>query len=324
MEASKAGHASRERHTPVLLQEVLEYLAVRPEGVYIDCTLGFAGHASAIAERLGPEGRLIGLDRDPSALELARERLAGFGGVELHHAEFSRIGEFARPGTVDGILADFGVSSMHLDQAHRGFSFQADGPLDMRMNPQGDAPTAAQVVNEADEEDLANLIYELGEERRSRRIARAIVRARPLHTTAQLASVVKAAAPQMNGPIHPATRTFQALRIQVNRELDEIEALLKAAPALLKPGGRLVVIAFHSLEDRPAKDALRAGRDAGVYDVLTRKPVTAGDEETRRNPRSRSAKLRAAERLASPAKKEAETRSGRVVLPHHKAKVNPT
>ncbi len=323
MEASKAGHALRERHTPVLLQEVLEFLAVRPNGVYIDCTVGFAGHSGAIAERLGPEGRLIGLDRDASALELARERLAGFGErVELHHAEFSRVGEFARPGTVNGILADFGVSSMHLDDAHRGFSFQADGPLDMRMNPRGDAPTAAQVVNEADEEDLANLIYELGEERRSRRIARAIVRARPLDTTAQLAAVIKKAAPSMNrqnrDAIHPATRTFQALRIHVNREVDEIRALLQAAPELLQPGGRLVVISFHSLEDRPAKDALREGRDAGVYEVLTRKPVTAGEEETRRNPRSRSAKLRAAERLAP------HTRSGRVVLPHHKAKVNPT
>ncbi len=308
MEGSKPGRAQDERHTPVLLDECLQYLAVRPEGVYLDCTVGFAGHSRAIAERL-TSGRLIGLDRDAEALELARVRLAGFGGrveldrIELHQAEFSRAAEFVDPGGLDGILADFGVSSMHLDQAHRGFSFQADGPLDMRMNPQGEGPTAAQVVNEVDEEDLANLIYELGEERRSRRIARAIVRARPLHTTAQLAAVVKGAAPSMNPGIHPATRTFQALRIHVNRELEEIRALLGSAPALLKPGGRLVVISFHSLEDRPAKDALREGRDAGYYEVLTRKPVTAGEEEIRLNPRSRSAKLRAAEKLKAPVKR---------------------
>ncbi len=192
---------------------------------------------------------------------------------------------------------------MHLDQAHRGFSFQADGPLDMRMNS-AQTLTAAQVVNQADENDLANLIYEFGEERRSRRIARAIVRARPLHTTAQLAQVVKAAAPTMKSDrIHPATRTFQALRIHVNAELDEIRALLASAPNLLKPGGRLVVISFHSLEDRLAKDALREGREAGLYEVLTRKPVTAGEEEVDRNPRSRSAKLRAAEKLPAPQKK---------------------
>ena len=295
-----------ERHVPVLSNEVMEYLAVRRGGTYVDCTLGFAGHATAIARALGGEGRLIGLDRDAEALGLARERLdqlrAELGsempGVELQHAEFSRVEEFVKPGECDGILADFGVSSMHLNEAHRGFSFQAEGPLDMRMNPHQEL-TAAQVVNEVDEEDLANLLYELGEERRSRRIARAIVRARPLHTTAQLAAVVRGAAPQMKGDsIHPATRTFQALRIHVNRELEEIEALLGSAPKLLKPGGRLVVISFHSLEDRPAKDSLRAGRDAGVYEVLTRKPVTAGEEEIRRNPRSRSAKLRAAERTS--------------------------
>ncbi len=290
------------RHTPVLWMEAIEYLAVRRGSTYVDCTLGFAGHAMAIARALGPEGHLIGFDRDPQALELARgrlETLAGELGVAmprytLHHSEFSRIAEFVEPASVDGILADFGVSSMHLDQAHRGFSFQADGPLDMRMNPTR-GESAEQVVNQADENDLANLIYELGEERRSRRIARAIVRARPIHTTAQLAGVVKAAAPSMKGDkLHPATRTFQALRIHVNRELDEIKALLHDGPALLKPGGRLVLISFHSLEDRLVKDAFREGKDAGTMDVLTRKPVVAGDDEVRRNPRSRSAKMRAA------------------------------
>ena len=300
-----------ERHVPVLFSEVIEYLAVRPGGMYVDCTLGFAGHAAGILKALGAQGHLIGFDRDPQALELARTRLAALSSelgehsprLTLHHSEFSRIAELVEPGTVDGILADFGASSMHLDQAHRGFSFQADGPLDMRMNS-AQTLTAAQVVNQADENDLANLIYEFGEERRSRRIARAIVRARPLHTTAQLAQVVKAAAPTMKSDrIHPATRTFQALRIHVNAELDEIKALLASAPALLQPGGRLVVISFHSLEDRLAKDALREGREAGTYEVLTRKPVTASDEEVDCNPRSRSAKLRAAEKLPAPPKK---------------------
>ncbi len=300
-----------DRHVPVLWNEAIEYLAVRPGGVYVDCTLGFAGHAGAIARALGPSGRLIGLDRDPEALRLAGERLGSVAAelgqampaLELHHAEFSRIAEFVPAEGVDGILADFGTSSMHLDQAHRGFSFQADGPLDMRMNTHG-ALTAEQVVNQADENDLANLIYEFGEERRSRRIARAIVRARPVHTTAQLAQVVRAAAPTMKGKgkgdkIHPATRTFQALRIYVNSELDEIKALLETAPKLLKADGRLVVISFHSLEDRLAKDAMRMGKDGGWYEVLTRKPVIAGEDEIRTNPRSRSAKMRAAERLAT-------------------------
>jgi 16S rRNA (cytosine1402-N4)-methyltransferase len=257
---------------------------------------------------LGGQGRLIGFDRDPDALELARARLQSLGDLlgpqmpqwELHGEEFSAMSRHIAPGTLDGLLADFGVSSMQLDSAHRGFSFQADGPLDMRMNPRSGA-TAEQVVNQADEKVLADLIYEFGEERRSRRFARAIVRARPIKTTAQLAKVLSAAAPAMKSergrhPIHPATRIFQALRIYVNAELDEIQALLEAAPRLLKPGGRLVVISFHSLEDRLAKDALREGARQGIFEVFTRKPVTASEEETDRNPRARSAKLRAAER----------------------------
>jgi 16S rRNA (cytosine1402-N4)-methyltransferase len=293
-----------ERHVPVLLQQAIRFLDVRPGGVYIDATLGFAGHASAIARLMGANGRLICFDRDPGAMALARERLAALGEglgaamphVDFHDVEFSRAAEVVEPGSVDGLLADFGASSMHFDDAQRGFSFQAEGPLDMRMNPRH-GPTAAQVVNQTGEKELADLIYEFGEERRSRRIARAIVRARPITTTAQLARVVAAAAPAMKSErIHPATRTFQALRIYVNAELEEIEALLKAAPGLLKPGGRLVVISFHSLEDRLAKDALREGAQQGVYEILTRKPVTAEAEETDRNPRARSAKLRAAER----------------------------
>ncbi|MGC8548271.1 MAG: 16S rRNA (cytosine(1402)-N(4))-methyltransferase RsmH [Acidobacteriaceae bacterium] len=294
----------RERHVPVLLQDAIQFLNVRRGGTYVDATLGFAGHSTAIARLLGPEGTLIAFDRDPEAMRLARERIEALreeSGAEmprviLHDTEFSEAGQLIEPRSLDGLLADFGASSMHFDEAHRGFSFQAEGPLDMRMNPRV-GTTAAQVVNQFGEKQLADLIYEFGEERRSRRIARAIVRARPISTTAQLARVVSAAAPAMKSErIHPATRTFQALRIYVNQELGQIEALLNAAPALLKPGGRLVVISFHSLEDRIAKDALREGGRDGIYEVLTRKPVTAGPEETDRNPRARSAKLRAAER----------------------------
>jgi len=298
--------SERERHVPVLLQPAIRYLNVRRGGTYLDATLGFAGHSSAIARQLGPEGRLIAFDRDPEAIALARNRLEALREelgprmpeVILHDVEFSEMPGLIEPASLDGLLADFGASSMHFDEAHRGFSFQAEGPLDMRMNPRH-GPTAAQVVNQFGEKELADLIYEFGEERRSRRIARAIVRARPITTTAQLAKVVAAAAPAMKSDrIHPATRTFQALRIYVNAELDEIKALLNAVPGLLRPGGRLVVISFHSLEDRLAKDALREGAQQGIYEVLTRKPVTADAEETDRNPRARSAKLRAAERRA--------------------------
>ncbi|MBE7159404.1 MAG: 16S rRNA (cytosine(1402)-N(4))-methyltransferase RsmH, partial [Rhodospirillales bacterium] len=206
------------------------------------------------------------------------------------------VAEEIAPASLDGLLADFGVSSLQLDQPHRGFSFRAEGPLDMRMDPRSEL-TAEQVVNQADEEDLANLIYEFGEERRSRRIARAIVRARPIHTTAELARVVSAAAPAMKSDkIHPATRTFQALRIRTNDELGEIQTLLRSAESRLKAGGRMALISFHSLEDRLVKDALRNAQRAGTLALLTKKPITAGEEEIRKNPRSRSAKLRGAEK----------------------------
>jgi len=270
-----------------------------------------AGHAEGIVRRLGPQGRLIGFDRDPEALELAKVRLdrvckelgSQAPQVTLVGEDFSSIAAHVQPASLDGLLADFGVSSLQFDEAHRGFSFQADGPLDMRMDTRRGL-TAAQVVNEENEHELANLIYEYGEERRSRRIARAIERGRPVATTGQLARIVASAAPTMKGAmkhghIHPATRTFQALRIYVNRELDEIRALLEAAPKLLKPSARLTVISFHSLEDRIAKDSLREGAQKGIWEILTRKPVTAGEEEMERNPRSRSAKLRAAERTAA-------------------------
>ncbi len=293
------------RHVPVLSDVAIRMLNVRRGGSYIDATLGLAGHASEIARRLGADGRLIGFDRDPEAMALAREKLDGLREelgpempqLELHDVEFSQMVEVLAGRKVDGLLADFGVSSLQLDEAHRGFSFQADGPLDMRMNPR-QGVTAEQVVNQAGEKELADLIYEFGEERRSRRIARAIVRARPVTTTGQLARIVAAAAPAMKQErIHPATRTFQALRIYVNAELGEIDALLEAAPEVVKPGGRLVVISFHSLEDRRVKDALREGARQGVWEVLTRKPATAEAEETDRNPRARSAKLRAAEKI---------------------------
>jgi 16S rRNA (cytosine1402-N4)-methyltransferase len=290
------------RHVPVLFDVALEFLRIRPDGTYADCTLGLAGHAEGILQRLGPEGRLIGFDRDPEALEMAKKKLEGareeMGGeapeLTLIGEAFSSIAAHVAPASLDGLLADFGVSSLHFDEARRGFSFQADGPLDMRMDTRS-GPTAEQVVNEMEERELANLIYEYGEERRSRTVARAIVRGRPVTSTSQLARIVASAVPPMKY-IHPATRTFQALRIYVNQELEEIRALLEAAPKLLKPSGRLVVISFHSLEDRIAKDNLREGARQGIWNVLTRKPVTADEEEIEKNPRSRSAKLRAAEK----------------------------
>ena len=293
---------------PVLLQPTLEFLAVRRGGTYIDATLGLGGHSYEIAKRLGRQGRLIGFDKDPEALERARARLThppegmadDWPRIELVHASFAEIALHVAAASVDGLLADLGVSSMQLQDAARGFSFQAEGPLDMRMDPQSGL-TADQVVNRFDERELADAIYEFGEERRSRRIARAIVRARPIHTTAQLAAVISAAARPMNQAerrIHPATRTFQAIRILVNRELGDLRTLMQeAAPQVLRPEGRLAIISFHSLEDRIVKDALRDGARGGWYRVLTKKPVTAAGEEVTRNPRSRSAKLRAAKRL---------------------------
>jgi len=290
------------RHVPVLFQEVMEFIRVRPGGTYVDCTLGLAGHAEGIVRQLGSAGHFIGFDRDPEALELAKARLAQVSDelgsrapqMTLIGDAFSTIAGHVKSASVDGLLADFGASSLHFDEARRGFSFQADGPLDMRMDTRS-GPTAEQVVNETGERELANLIYEYGEERRSRTVARAIVRGRPVTSTAQLAKIVASAVPPMKH-IHPATRTFQALRIFVNQELQEIGALFEAAPILLKPSARLVVISFHSLEDRIAKDSIREGAQKGIWNILTRKPVTAKEEEINRNPRSRSAKLRAAER----------------------------
>ena len=298
------GHGGgRAIHVPVLLKEAIDFLAVRRGGIYIDATVGLGGHSYEIAKRLGAPGHLIGLDKDPAALEIARKKLApqspDWPEITLLHRSFAEIAKGEQAATVDGILADIGVSSLQLDDAARGFSFQAEGPLDMRMDPHSER-TAEQVVNHLDERQLADVIYEFGEERRSRRIARAICRSRPIRSTAHLADVISAAARPMNQAerrIHPATRTFQALRIFVNRELDDLKALLEAAPGILKPGGRVVVISFHSLEDRIVKDAFREGSQQGYFSVLTKKPVTATEEESDRNPRARSAKLRAAEKV---------------------------
>ena len=317
------------KHVPVLLQEAIDFLNVRRGGTYIDATVGLGGHSYEIAKRLGAAGHLIGFDKDPAALEIARDRLTREGltrdsslalsspigdemrtrndrelgdwpEITLLQRSFAEIAKGHKAATVDGILADIGVSSLQLSDAARGFSFQADGPLDMRMDPRSER-TAEQVVNHLDERELADVIYEFGEERRSRRIARAIVRSRPIRSTAHLAEVISAAARPMNSEqrrIHPATRTFQALRIFVNRELDDLKALLEAAPRILKAGGRVVVISFHSLEDRIVKDAFREGSIKDKhFRVLTKKPVTASEEESNRNPRARSAKMRAAERV---------------------------
>jgi 16S rRNA (cytosine1402-N4)-methyltransferase len=307
-------------HVPVLLKEAIDFLAVKRGGTYLDATVGLGGHSLEIARRLGAPGHLIGFDKDPAALERAAKKLAVRSSsfavregvdkeparadeppdwplVTLIHGSFAELANGERRTAYDGILADLGVSSLQLTDPARGFSFQAEGPLDMRMNPMS-GETAEQVVNHIDERELADVIYEFGEERRSRRIARAIVRSRPIRTTKQLVEVISAAARSMKHErIHPATRTFQALRIFVNRELDDLKALLEAAPRVLKPGGRLVVISFHSLEDRIVKDALRDGAKQGWYRLLTKKPVTASEEEIDRNPRSRSAKMRAAEKV---------------------------
>lgn len=312
-EAASADTAAR-AHTPVLLQETIAWLQPQPGGLYIDGTVGAGGHAASILAHASPDGRLLAIDRYPQALDVARQRLAEYGErVVFVQARFDAMAEVAaRYGFagVQGVLLDLGVSSLQLDDAQRGFSFQQEGPLDMRMGP--DAPTtAAAIVNTWPEEELARIIYTYGEERRSRRVARAIVAARPLRTTRELADAV-AHAVGGGGRIHPATRTFQALRIAVNGELEALEAVLPQAVALLAPGGRLAVIAFHSLEDRivkqfmareatdcvcpPRQPYCTCGHRATIRRV-TRKPVRAGEAEIARNPRSRSARLRVAERL---------------------------
>ena len=292
----------------MLAEEALRWLRIEPGGTYVDATVGLGGHAVEIASRL-TTGRLIGLDRDAGALEVARERLKDFGErVVLVQADFSRIGEVAQElnlPPIQGMLADLGVSSLQLDTAERGFSFRFAGPLDMRMDSRS-AITAADIVNETAETELADLLYRLGEERDSRRIARAIVRARPIRSTEHLATVVAGARTSRGRQkLHPATKTFLALRIAVNRELEELGQFLDRAPATLAPGGRWVVLSYHSLEDRMVKQEFRRLSSEGVLNVLTRKVVRPSDAEIAANPRARSAKMRVAEKLmpAAPAEK---------------------
>jgi 16S rRNA (cytosine1402-N4)-methyltransferase len=289
-------------HTPVLAEEAVHWLAIRPGGTYVDATVGLGGHALEILKQMGGRGRLIGLDRDAEALEIARERLKAYEGqVTLVHAEFSRIGEVtANLGLppADGVLADLGVSSMQLDEAGRGFSFRASGPLDMRMDASVEALTAHEIVNRSQERELANLLYQYGEERDSRRIARAIVRARPIRDTAHLATVVAGARKQGGRQkLHPATKTFLALRIAVNREMEELEQFLTRTPATLSLGGRWVVLAYHSLEDRPVKRRFQELAREAAFRMLTKKPIVAREAEVQMNPRARSAKMRVLEKI---------------------------
>jgi 16S rRNA (cytosine1402-N4)-methyltransferase len=294
-------------HEAVMVREVLAFLAPQRGGLYVDCTVGLGGHARAILE--AGASRLIGLDRDREALAIAASTLEPWRDrVELVHADYRKLPEVLDergPASPDGVLADLGVSSMQLDSAGRGFSFRRDEPLDMRMD-RSTGPTAADAIRDLEETELADVIYRFGEERYSRRIARALVAARriaPVTTTGQLAEIVRRAVPR-RGParIDPATRTFQALRIWVNQELEGLEAFLRAAASRLAAGARLVVISFHSLEDRIVKHTLRALTRPGevVLSILTKRPIGPTDEEIDRNPRARSAKLRAAERLAQP------------------------
>ena len=284
-------------HYPVLLPQVLEYLKIDSAGTYVDCTLGESRYAEAILARLD-SGRLIAIDRDADAMESARERLDAYRDkVTFVRDSFGAIADIvgeARP--VQGIVADLGLSRGQFEAPERGFSFQREGPLDMRMDQRQEL-TAGHIVNHYDEKSLADLIYEFGEERRSRRIAKAIVRGRPIRDTVHLAEVVRKTAPRTTRwRIHPATRTFQALRIAVNRELEELERLLEDAPQLLSPGGRFVVVSFHSLEDRRVKHAFRLLAARDMVEILTRRVVRPGEPELEENPASRSGRLRAAER----------------------------
>ena len=292
-------------HIPVMPAEVLHHLRPEQGGLFVDCTVGLGGHSRALLE--AGASRIIGLDRDLDALARARETLAPWADrVELVHADYRELDEVLdrrQIAHVDGTLADLGVSSMQFDEAGRGFSFQRDEPLDMRMDRTG-SETAADLVAQASERDLADAIFQFGEERFSRRIARALVEGRresPIDTTGRLATIVRRAIPHRGGHVRidPATKTFQALRIWVNRELDGLDRFVETAARRLRAGARLVVITFHSLEDRIVKHTLRAlhQRD-GLVQVLTKKPLIATDEEVDRNPRARSAKLRAAERMA--------------------------
>ena len=283
-------------HYPVLLDESLEYLAVRPDGVYVDVTAGLGGHTGAIARRL-TTGKVVSCDRDSESLETAKENTADVAArIEFVHASFEEVPQVLRSreiGPVDGLIADLGVSRVQLTSAERGFSFMASGPVDMRMD-RSQETTAADIVNYSAERELADLLYQLGEERRSRRIAKAIVRARPIRSTSHLAEVIERAVPR-TGPIHPATQSFMALRLATNREQEQLDALLDAIPELVKPGGRVVVISFMSLEDRKVKQSFQDLVRFERATSLTKHVVRPSEREVQENPPSRSAKLRALE-----------------------------
>jgi 16S rRNA (cytosine1402-N4)-methyltransferase len=283
-------------HVPVMLGETLEYLAIRPDGVYLDMTAGLGGHTRAIAQRL-TTGMVIASDRDAESLEQARQNTADVAArIRFHHGSFADVSgalKSAAVERVDGLLADLGVSRYQLTDPERGFSLMADGPLDMRMDRSG-GTTAADLVNFTSEKELADLIFQLGEERRSRQVARAIVRARPIHTTGHLARVVEQAVFR-TGRLHPATQVFMAIRLAVNGELEQLDGLLEKAPELVAPGGRLVFITFMSLEDRRVKRGFQDMARSERAVILTRHVVRPSEEEVRSNPPSRSAKLRAAE-----------------------------
>jgi len=283
-------------HVPVMVGECLEYLAVRPDGIYLDATAGLGGHTAAIAKRLR-SGLVIANDRDAESLEMAKRNTAQWADrIRYHQGSFSELrSALTASGVerVDGLLADLGVSRYQLMEPERGFSLMAEGPLDMRMD-RSQGTTADELINFAAEKELADLIYRFGEERRSRKISRAIVRARPIHTTARLARVIEEAVPRTS-KLHPATQTFMALRMAVNDEQGELDQLLSIAPELVRSGGRIVVLTFMSLEDRKVKQSLQAWARAGRAITLTKHVVRPAQEETRDNPPSRSAKLRAVE-----------------------------
>jgi 16S rRNA (cytosine1402-N4)-methyltransferase len=301
-------------HQPVLYQEIMDALSPRSGERYLDGTLGAGGHAEGILKASAPQGQLLGLDLDPEALRIASQRLSVFQNrIVIRHASYKEapaVLEEIGWESVQGIVLDLGVSSMQIDQPDRGFSFMEEGPLDMRFDPRR-GPSAADLINTLSEAELADIIWEYGEERYSRRIARAIVRERPIRTTAQLADLVRSAVPGYEHQIHPATRTFQGLRIAVNRELDTIKEALPRLVSCLSPGGRIAVISFHSLEDRivkrffrkeskdcicPPEQPICTCEHQAALDILTRKPVRPQEEEINQNPRSRSARLRVAEK----------------------------
>ncbi len=294
-------------HVPVLAEEICQWLDPKPGGIYVDCTVGLGGTSSRILKKTGGHAYILGLDRDSEALAEAEKSLGAYGSrIKLYNGNYSHIKDFVQQEgfkRVDGVIFDLGVSSLQLDRPERGFSFANDGPLDMRMD-KTQGPTAANLVNKLPEKELADLLFACGEERFSRRIARAIVESRntfPLETTQALVSVIKEAVPASyrKGRIHCATRTFQALRIRVNQELELLQPALEDAVSLLKKGGRICVVAFHSLEDRVVKHTFRAFAKKAhpLLALLTKKPVLACEEEVRQNPRARSAKLRVAQRL---------------------------